>query len=113
MLRQALTPPPRSLTDAVIRTAGFSRRSWRLIVFIHEWALIEAAAGERIGIERYAAESVDSTRTAYNRLREFRETFYGSANAKQTPADMIVWPDGLPAREAIESDRVAWELVPA
>jgi hypothetical protein len=103
--------PPRSLTDAVIRRCGFSRQSWRLVVFIHEWALCEVEAGEPVGIEHFAEWWPDSARTAYNRLDEFRDVF--GLEKPATPSAIIRWPDGQPDRSAIESDRVGWELVPA
>jgi hypothetical protein len=84
-------------------------RTWRLVVFIHEWAMCEAELGERVGIERFGEWS-RSRRTAYRRLAEFREAFPELGDAG-TPSNLIVWRDGLPARAAVESIR--WELVPA
>jgi hypothetical protein len=110
---RSFAPPPRSLTDVVLRRTGVSVRSWRLVVFIHEWAMCEAEAGERVGIERFGAWWPESTRTAYRRLAEFQEVFGADLGPDATPSNMIVWPDGLPAREAIERERVGFELVPA
>jgi hypothetical protein len=109
--RRILMLPPRSLTDAVIARCGFTRQMYRLVVFIHEWALCEAEAGEPVGIERFAAWWHDSPRTAYNRLEEFRQAF--DLEKPATPSSIIEWPDGYPTRDAIESDRVRWELVTA
>jgi len=71
-------------------------------VFIHEWARCEAQSRCSVGIDQFADWSSGSRRTAYNRLREFRESFPGVS----TPSDLIVWPDGHPAPEAVE--RIDW-----
>jgi hypothetical protein len=82
-----------------------TRRTWRLVLFVHEWARCEAESGERVGIERFAGWSVDSRRTAYSRLVEFRAAF-PELGPTGTPSDLIVWPAPAPAPELL--DRVEW-----
>lgn len=102
--------PPNALIQLVVDRAGIGTETYRLIVFIHEWAMAEAERGERIGIEWFAAWSPGSNRTAYRRLAEFRQAFPELGDTG-TPSDMIVWREGLPARDRVESIR--WELSPA
>ncbi len=99
--------PPNALVQAVAAREGLTMRSWRLITFVHEWARCEAEAGERIGIERFAEWTVDSRRTAYGRLAEFRKIF----PEYSTPSDMIRWPAPAPAPELW--DRIEWQAVAA
>lgn len=96
--------------QVVFARVGMGTDAWRLVVFVHEWAMAEAQLGERIGVERFAAWSSDSTRTAYRRLADFREAF-PELGEHGTPSNMIVWRDGRPAREAVDSIR--WEPVAA
>jgi hypothetical protein len=89
-----------------------NRDFYKLVVFVHEWARLEAKLGRRIGIEAYVAENgVDSRRTAYSRLELFRRMFRDELGPKCTPDDLIVWPHGVP--EVIELDALGWSAVPA
>ncbi len=75
---------------------GLSVDSMRLVIFVHEWARLEAQLGREItSVEEFADHSVDSRRTVYRRVERFRREF----GAKATPRDLIDWPDGVPSLE--------------
>jgi hypothetical protein len=89
---------------AVFERRGIGLDALRLAMFVHEWAMLEAELGHRIGIEHYAVHGPDSRQTAYRRLRLFRETFATELGEEATPAALIVWPDGLPLPERAKAD---------
>lgn len=93
---------------AVVDRLGFSRSAFRLVVFIHEWALAQAHYGDASpAVERIVERSGSSRPTFFRRLDEFRRAFPEYA----TPADMIVWPHGVPQPDDV--DLVDWRAVVA
>jgi hypothetical protein len=101
--------PPRELLVACLERAGY-RGGMRLALFIHSWATVEADRGHRINPEEFGDYWGHGTkRTAYNRLDEFRRAF-PELGPKALPGDIIVWPDGVPTKAAIDADAIAWRL---
>jgi hypothetical protein len=103
--------PPSALVEAVAARMGMSLDFARVVMFVHEWARLEAQRGERIGIETFVAESVDSRRTCYARLERFRDVFGAELGERCTPGDLIVWPHGVPERVGVAE--LGWRAVPA
>jgi hypothetical protein len=82
----------------------------RLALFIHSWATVEADFGRTVSPEEFGDYWGHGTkRTAYARLAEFRDVFDPVARTKR-PSDVLVWPDGYPSTDAVESDRVGFNL---
>ncbi len=94
--------------EAVIGRVGLGIDSMRLVLYVHEWALLEAKLGRRITVNEYAELGPDSTATAYRRLYAFRRVFPEFT----TPADLVVWPEGLPLPAERRAD-TAWKLATA
>ena len=99
--------PPDALMDLMYRQLGLGMDSMRLVLFVHEWALLEAKLGHRVTPDEYATKGPDSRATAYRRLELFRRVF----PTLSTPVDLIVWPDGLPLPADVPAD--VWRLVAA
>ncbi len=94
--------PPNALVLAVVQRVGYNGRAMQIVVFVHEWARLEAKLGHRIGIEAFVEDSTASRRTCYLRLEQFREAFGDELGERCTPVDLIRWPDGIPSTEALE-----------
>jgi hypothetical protein len=92
--------------ELVFARLGLGMDSMRLVLFVHEWAILEAKLGRRITVNEYAVEGPDSTATAYRRLDLFRRTF----SEYSTPSDLVMWPQGLPLPAATRPD-TAWRLI--
>ncbi len=111
MRRMRTFRPSNELIGAVVARGGWTRDTFKVIGFVHEWARLEAELGEQVGIEAFVAHSVDSRRTCYLRLEQFRAIFADELGDRATPNDLIVWPHGAPER--VDVDELGWLPVPA
>jgi hypothetical protein len=96
--------------ELVFGRLGVGLDATRIVMFVHEWAMVEAKLGHRIGIEEYASAGPDGRMTAYRRLKLFRTAFADEFGDECTPASLIVWPEGLPLPAKTEPN---WRLAPA
>ncbi|HEY2572013.1 MAG TPA: hypothetical protein VGI27_11085 [Solirubrobacteraceae bacterium] len=104
-MRRPGLKPPNELVAAVVARDGLSRRTWRVITFVHEWAICEAEFGRHVTSTEFAHWTVSSRKTAFNRLTDFRALFPEFS----TPADMIRWPHERPA--TADLDELDWTAI--